>query len=227
MKKQFTFGMAPALAVALSSAASADLIYDNGDPDGDSGFSNIFNRDLGLDRRIADDFILVGGPGWLVNNVEMNYLWNTIGSGGATDFLIQFFADDANGGPGTVISEQVSSEFTETLTGNILFNRPEVIFSIDIAPVTLAADTNYWISIQPNGVENGFQLSSHSPFVNGDEAYVFYRDAGHTDWVSTGDFFDEPSDMSFRLNGEVVPAPGGLALLGFASLVGVRRRRGA
>ncbi|MEE9130977.1 MAG: hypothetical protein V3T84_13235, partial [Phycisphaerales bacterium] len=67
MKRQFAFVMATALAVALGSAASAGTIYDNGPPDGDSGLSMLFGGGFDASREIADDFVLKGGPGWLVD----------------------------------------------------------------------------------------------------------------------------------------------------------------
>ena len=235
MNKQLACVMASILAGAFSSAVPAGFIYDNGDPDGSNGLSNIFDGGIGFDRRVADDFTVGGGPGWLVDNVEMNYLWNTIGraegfmlAGGATNFRVTFYADDAGGGPGTIISDQVSSDFTETLTGNIFFDRPEVIFSVDINPIALAADTTYWVSIQPNGIENGFQLTSATGAgnLNGSEAYVRYADLGHSSFVPASDVFGEFYDVAFRLGTILpIPAPGALALLGLAGLFGVRRRR--
>ena len=226
MNKQFTFVTAPALAVALSSAASADLVYDNGGPDGVGGLSNIFDGGFDADRQVADDFILAGDPGWLIHNVEINYIWNTVGQGGASDFRVTFYADDAGGGPGTIVSDQVSTDFTETATGNVFFSRPEQIFSINIAPVALAADTTYWVASQPNGVENGFQLTANTNNTNGSEVWVLYPDLTGPDWVPGSSLFGGTMhDVTFRLNGEVVPAPGALALLGFASLVSIRRRR--
>ena len=208
MNKQLAFVMASTLAIAVNSAASADLIYDNGDPDEFNGYGNVFNKDLGLDRRVADDFVLTGGPGWIVDNVEMNIVWATLGvEGTATEFLVQFFADDAGGGPGTLISEQVSIDHTSTATGNLIYRRAEFIFSVNIAPVPLAADTNYWVSIQPNANDNVFQLTSHNPSVLQDEAYVFYPDFGQTEWTAGSVQFGMTADMSFRLIGEAVGEP--------------------
>ena len=226
MKKQLAFLMVPAFAVAISSTASADLLYDNGDPDGTNGYSNILTAGLNLDRRVADDFNLGAGPGWLVDNVEMNYVWGTVGvPGTATDFLVQFFLDDVGGGPGTMVSSQVSNSFTATATGNVFFSRAEFIFSVDIAPVAIAANTNYYLSIQPNGDDNGFQLTAHVPLENGADTYVNYVDLTGGLWSSAENQFGTASDMVFRVNGEAVPAPGALALLGLAGLAGVRRRR--
>ncbi len=227
MKKRIAYVIASTLAIVVNSTVSADLIYDNGDADGSNALSNIFSDADGLDRQVADDFILAGGPGWTINNVEMNYIW---GSGiwwGASDYRVTFYADDADGGPGTIISDQVSSDFTETLTGNIFFSSPEGISSINIVPVALAADTTYWVAIQPHGTSNGFQLTSAAGIdnINGNEAWVRYPDITGPDYVSSSEFFYEFYDVAFRLRGDAVPTPGALAMLGFAGLFGIRRRR--
>ena len=99
MKTKLAFVMAPALAVALGSgsAALADggLIYDNGSPDGDNGLSMLFDGGFGAMREIADDFVLKGGPGWLVNGHSFSYLWNDgSGLGLFGDFQMEIYADD-------------------------------------------------------------------------------------------------------------------------------------
>lgn len=234
MNKQLALVMAPILAGASSSAAPADLIYDNGPPDGSNGLSNIFDGGIGADRQVADDFRTPVGPGWIVDIVEMNYIWNTIGSAhgfmlasGATDFRVRFYKDDADGGPGQLISDQVSSDFTETPTGNTFFDRAEVIISVDIDGVSLQSNTTYWVSIQPNGIENGFQLTSAAGAgnLNGDQAWVRYLEFG-TFWQPSSTVFGEFYDVAFRLDHtQIIPALGALGLLGFVGLVGARRGR--
>ncbi len=225
MKKQLAFMIAPVIAVAISSSASADLIYDNDGPNGVNGYSNISTP--GIERKIADDFTIAGGAGWIANQVQMSYIWTSGTFDHASEFLVEFFADDAGGGPGTLLSAQVSSSFTETATGDFYFNRPEVLMLVDIAEVGLDADTNYWVSIQPTGTENGFQMTSHADAnIVGQEAYVNFEELGGT-WLpgSNPEVFGVAADVSFQIFGYEVPAPGALALLGFAGLVGVRRRR--
>ncbi|MEE9130975.1 MAG: hypothetical protein V3T84_13225 [Phycisphaerales bacterium] len=225
-KKQLAFVMAPALAVALGSAASAGTIYDNGLPDGVAFLSSFFGGDAS--REIADDFVLKCGPGWLVDGMAISYVWSDGGGLGLFgDFLVKFYADDAGGGPGTVISSQIVPLADEFLTGDTYDGRPEVRASVDIDPVALDADTTYWVQMTPFAPQNGFALSSHSE-QNGDivgsELYFRYPKFGFPDWTPGSQFFGEAHDYSFALQGEVIPAPGAMGLLGFAGLLGVRRR---
>ncbi len=229
MKKQLAFVMAPALAlaVALGSAASAGVIYDNGGPDGSAGLSNILG--VGINRLVADDFVLAGGPGWIVDGAQMSGVW--AGGGGlglATGFRVVIYADDAGGGPGTIISDQTVGVGSEVLTGEIFFGRPEIAFTVDLAPVGLAADTTYWVVIQTAGPDNFFQLSSAvPPDIIGSPIWASFGVEGDPDapYVPGIDIFGVDYDLSFQLVGEVIPAPGAMALLAFAGLVGARRRR--
>ena len=202
MKKQLALALASALAVGLSSAASADhLGFDNGPPDGVNGYSNILDGGFGLDRRVADDFNLGAGAGFIIDIVEMNIVWGDGGANHAVSFLVEFFKDDAGGGPGSLVSSQVSTDFTETATGNIFFSRPEQIHSVDISPVSLASNTNYWVSIQPLGNDNCFQLTTGNGATNGDECYVNYVDLTGGLWVTGTQQFGVASDVVFRVNG--------------------------
>ncbi|MEE9129569.1 MAG: hypothetical protein V3T84_06085 [Phycisphaerales bacterium] len=186
--------------------ASADLIYDNGGPDGVAGLGG------GEGFEIADDFVLKGGPGWLVDGMSISYIWGDgAGLGLAGDFLLEVYADDAGGGPGTIISSQVVGLDSESLTGAEFFGRPEIRMSIKFAPVELAADTTYWIAMTHlDAPQNGFFLSSHSE-QNGDivgsELYFRFPKFGFPDWTPGSQFFGEAHDYSFALQGEVIPAP--------------------
>ena len=232
MKKQLAFVMAPALAVALGSAASADTIYDNGPPNGSSGLSSLFGGGFDASREIADDFVLKGGPGWLVDGMAISYIWAD-GAGinhHFKDFLVEIYADDAGGGPGTVISSQVVPVADEFLTGNEFFGRPEIRVSIKFAPVALAADTTYWIEMIPlDAPQNGFVLTSGNndpdDTIIGNPVWIRFPKFGFPDWAPGDELFGHGHDISFALQGEAIPAPGAMALLGFAGILGLRRRR--
>ncbi|MCH7752604.1 MAG: hypothetical protein IH898_10680, partial [Planctomycetes bacterium] len=168
MKKQLALVMALAVAVAIGSATSAGTIYDNGPPDGSAGLSMLFGGGFDASREIADDFVLKGGPGWLVDGMAISYIWGDgAGLGLADTFLLEVFADDAGGGPGSIISSQVAPLSAESLTGATYFGRPELRMSIEFAPVELAADTTYWIAMTHlDAPQNGFILTSHNQDVD-------------------------------------------------------------
>jgi MYXO-CTERM domain-containing protein len=58
--------------------------------------------------------------------------------------------------------------------------------------------------------------------INLNECWLDYDDLGGFQPGSTQ--FGAPADLAFQITGEVVPAPGALALLGLAGLAGRRRR---
>ncbi|MEE9130971.1 MAG: PEP-CTERM sorting domain-containing protein [Phycisphaerales bacterium] len=233
MKKQLAFVMASGLAVALGSnvLADGDLIYDNDGPDGHSGLSSLFGGGFDAQREIADDFVLGAGPGWLLNGMTYSYIWGDgAGLGLAGDFLLEVFADDAGGGPGTILSSQVVGLAAESLTGAEFFGRPEIRMSIKFAPVTLAAETTYWIAMTHlDAPQNGFILTSHNQDVDnnvvGEGVYIRFPKFGFPDWAPGAGLFGDDHDLAFTLQGEVIPAPGAMALLGIAGLAGMRRRR--
>ena len=228
-RKQLACVMAPALAVALGSAASAGTIYDNGGPDGSGGLSMLFGGGFDAEREIADDFVIEGGPGWLVDGHSFSYIWGDgAGLGLFGDFLVEFYADDAGGGPGTVVNSQIVPLADEFLTGDFFAGRPIIRVSVDIAPVALDADTTYWVAVTPFAPQNGFVLTSHresNDDIIGSGIYIRFPKFGFPDWTLGAALFGEQHDISFALEGEVIPAPGALALLGFAGILGVRRRR--
>ncbi|MEE9131676.1 MAG: MYXO-CTERM sorting domain-containing protein, partial [Phycisphaerales bacterium] len=204
----------------------------NGPPDGDSGLSMLFGGGFDASREIADDFVLKGGPGWLVDGMAISYIWAD-GAGinhHFGDFLVEIYADDAGGGPGTVISSQVVPVADEFLTGNEFFGRPEIRVSTKFAPVALAADTTYWIEMIPlDAPQNGFVLTSGNndpdDTIIGNPVWIRFPKFGFPDWSPGSNLFGHGHDISFALQGEVIPAPGAMALLGVAGLAGMRRRR--
>lgn len=103
------------------------------------------------------------------------------------------------------------------------------VLTFDLTGVTLAAGT-YWIAAQ---LERDFDLGGQwywrtSTTMNG--AQAMWQNPGGSFGYGTGpigiDALGQSAwDMAFTLEGTVVPAPGAVALLGSAALVGRRRRR--
>ena len=70
------------------------------------------------------------------------------------------------------------------------------------------------------GPDNNFQMVRST--VTGSELWVNYADLG---FGPGSGIFGVPADAAFTLSGEVVPAPGALALLGLGGIAAIRRRR--
>ncbi|MDY7108591.1 MAG: hypothetical protein SYC29_08130 [Planctomycetota bacterium] len=224
MKLAFAF----VAALAVAPFASAELIFDNGGPDGTNGLSN-FQGDLSgtpYDRMVADDFVL--GGSYAIQQAVLSGVWYAGGGLGQTDSFRVAFIPDVGGAPdadmGNWIYDDVVALADEELTGSSYFSRPEVKYTVDLPDVNLGAGT-YWVSLQPQGtVDNFFHLTSAAGQgnLNGEQTYVSYPDLGAPMWTPGYDQFAEYYDVTFQLYG--VPAPGALALLGLAGLVSRRRR---
>ncbi|MEE9129002.1 MAG: hypothetical protein V3T84_03220, partial [Phycisphaerales bacterium] len=183
----------------------------NGPPDGDSGLSMLFGGGFDASREIADDFVLKGGPGWLVDGMAISYIWGAGINHHFGDFLVEIYADDVGGGPGTVVSSQIVPVADEFLTGDEYFGRPEIRVSTKFSPVELAADTTYWIEMIPlDAPQNGFVLTSGTEkdgTIDGSQVYIRFPKFGFPDWDTGDNLFGHGHDISFSLQGEVIPAP--------------------
>ena len=214
--------------LAFASFASADLIFDNGLPDGSNGLSNFQGTLSGTpyDRMLADDFVLGGNA--TLQQAVMSGVWYAGGGLGQTASLRVSFIPDVGGVPdanmGNWIYDGVIGLNNEVLTGAQYFGRPEVQYTVDLPDVGLGAGT-YWVSLQPQGtLDNFFHLTSATGQGNlfGQQVHLSYPDMGYPMWTPGYTVFVEYHDVNFQLYG--IPAPGALALLGLAGLVSRRRR---
>jgi hypothetical protein len=128
------------------------------------------------------------------------------------DVVVRFLAGPDLG------SSTVASASGVQVGGNLLF---------DLTGITLGAGT-YWISAQVvRPLEPGGQwFWSPSNTMNG--AQALWQNPGGafglgSDPISIQVLGPQRHDMAFTLEGTIVPAPGALALLGVAALVGRRR----
>jgi hypothetical protein len=217
-------------ALGLAPMALGDLLYDNGGPDGTNGVSNFQGTLSGTpyDRMIADDFVLVQYS--LLQGATMSGVWYGGGGLGQTaSFRVGIMVDTGSGpdpNPGSWIYDGVVPLVNEVLTGAYYFSRPEVQYTMDLPDIAVNGGETYWVTIQPQGtLDNFFQLTSAAGQGNiiGSQIYVSYPDLGSPMWTPGYPAqFADYYDVTFQLYG--VPAPGALALLGLAGLLGRRRR---
>lgn len=171
-------------------------------------------------QRIADDFVLGGASP--VNGVRWwgsseNYVFPDLTNFGS--FVVNIY-NDAGGIPGGSITGDMNigiANINITPTGNSnSAGGFEYEFEVKFNAVNLQGGVRYWLSIGGDAI---------AAF---DDAFIW--SSGAANGVIAADFFDGNGyqqftgfDTAFEIQG--IPTPGAAALLGFAGLAGLRRRR--
>ncbi len=200
----------------MASAAAADTLWDNGPPDGSTGYSNATVNVLGFRRTLLDDFTV--DQDFFLQGFHWQHIWNTFpaGSGSGMELL---FRSDAGGAPGEVVATANITSYSEVGSGVTYFSRPGAESWVSFDEIQLPGGT-YWFEATIVGPENNFWIILAPDPRLGSDCWVNYDDFGGLQ--PCRQIFDEPADLNFILTS--VPAPGGLALLGLAGLAGRRRR---
>ncbi len=200
--------------LALASVSQAGVIYDNGSPP-DNGELSTYLAETGAPgfaEEVADDFILASGMSTIRDIHWWGGYFNPIGPGLVDDFTITIYNDAAVAPiPGTVntVAHAVSVVRTPVTIGEFDL----YFYTALVDEIALAPDTRYWLGLSNN---SGFGWG----WAAGDGMGVLQQslDTGSGQWISGSD------SAAFYLTDDV-PAPGGLALVGVAGVLGARRRR--
>jgi hypothetical protein len=189
-----------------------------------------------LDREVADDFVVPAGPGWNITSIDSLWVpFNNTTAIPVTGGEIRFFQRTGTGGVGAQVGATINAASTVTSPGPVYFGRTarNINFNLGGGGVNLAPG-QYFVQVQVVVNDNWFWLTAGA--ITGSPAHV-QRGASAgagadatwpASWQATGPgnaIFPTASDQAFTLNGDVIPAPGALALLGLGGLVAGRRRR--
>jgi hypothetical protein len=213
--------LAIAVVAGMTAFASADpIIWDNGPGDGGTSLSSQLALDYPFDSQCADDFMFDVDS--LVTDVHWwGTWWNGAGSF-STDFNIYFYLTDPNTGypelDGSGNPAPIATYNFYGVPDNGL-NGAEYDVVLD-EPFAAEAGVHYWIGIQ---AEEGFYeygqwgwtATNTGPQLT--ECVQGFPLLGIPYWTDT-----DYGDLAYYLTG--IPAPGALALLGMAGLIGRRRR---
>ncbi len=136
--------LAAATLVLATGFAQADIIYDNGTPNESSGnFS-----DTGFPNLVVDDFILAPG-----SNVITDIHWFGLYAGGSVlpddNFTVSIFESTGGTPDGSALYEfNVGAAVNRSTSGYKLGGAIDIYsYEIDIAPITLSANTTYFLGI--------------------------------------------------------------------------------
>lgn len=193
-----------------------------------TGGANFVDQDFGdfpsYSTGVVDD-ISTGGNTWNLTSMTTYYTHNGTSWAGITSARLSLFSKSgATPGGGDF-------PFTTTVAVTMTDLGTSWAMTADLSAVVQAQGLNgdYWIGLTPaadfGAFGQEFHYFSNLP-VNGDGAAA--RNPGGsfgfgTDWITgNGGPF---GDMLMRIEGNVVPAPASLALVGLGGLVAGRRRR--
>lgn len=188
-------------------ALSKGVVYDNGMNYQGLGSSQD-DHCYDFDPIIADDFTLSGniqitGVRWIGG------YWNGPPYDGNFDWQVVFYTDFGDGNkPGAAVGTYffANADVNETFLDTNMFGSYNYSYQAILpTPLTLAAGTKYWISIQGmNDYPPQSGWAYHVSPILLHQAVFKSLYFGYPDWVDISTLFTYPGDMCFQLIGEEI-----------------------
>lgn len=245
---------AAVLLAAAAMPAGAAVLYDTTgmtdnqtyDSTNDTFIGGRFSNPGPLDGQLADDFS-IASP-YDITSVSADFVVSSLNQSPANGFLVEFFSDVGGAPSDTPAAAVLSSDFTASSFTTNVFN-PVVWngrrFTIDLSSdgVSLGAGT-WWLSVTPvDETDDGGRFGILRTGGVNTGSFVHVRDGGiaHangytgiygvTDWTplfdsgfGTGIQSFLAGDAALRVEGNLVPSPGAVAMVGVSALAWRRRR---
>ncbi|UCD75481.1 MAG: hypothetical protein JSV91_00905 [Phycisphaerales bacterium] len=204
--------------------ASADVLWDQSNVD--AAVNAIVDQEFGdfpdYSSYMVDD-VTVGGPGWNITKITVYFTDNPAWVGNHMGRLNIF--DNPGGFPAEPGN---SGEMVDVTIGYGAYGL-EVVANVDID----LAPGNYYIGLTPILDFGTYGQAFHQAAPIQGTNTLWQNPGGAfgygTDWtyayvLDSTFVWQDNYDMAILIEGTAVPAPGALALLGLAGLVGRRRR---
>jgi hypothetical protein len=195
--------------LAAAGAASGQVVFNNpwdanqSDAGGFSQPSQILAGEFDLTGNAA-----VSGASWRGTMFSADPL----DTGDTWNFDVIFYNDNGGVPGGSFATQSVVALVTDT--GVDISGERVYIFDASFAPVNMSGSTTYFFTALNTGATETFRWNMGT-----DTSYsAWFSTDGGGNWND----LDTRSPLNFSLS---VPAPGALALLGFAGIAATRRRR--
>jgi hypothetical protein len=180
------------------------LLWENDDPDGRNGLLGSFYN--GYDNLIIDDLEIVAKS--KAQGGHISLVWDSgAGTGNLDTLYMWFFEETGDCEPSMDEYAKVEvTDFTETLTGDYYFGRPEVEITVEFDDVELTAG-KWWIGFQPDSVgeDKGYLLTAEN---KGCQVMVDLPYSGVPRWTPGSQEWGDTYDLAWQLTGYSTGPPG-------------------
>jgi hypothetical protein len=182
-----------------------DVLWDNGEPDGRNGiaggmyngYSNIIIDDFELDS----DYVIQGG--------KVHFIWDNGYTSNTETVRMYFFEETGDCDPSEIEYPEegyfsIAAEFTEEITGDYYFGRPEVVVDFLLIEEVILGPGKWWVGIQPDGITEdiAYLLTAEGSgcSIFGDLPYW-----GYPRWSSGQSIWGENYDIAFEVHSRGIP----------------------
>jgi hypothetical protein len=188
----------PALEMVSSpTIGGRDLLWENGDPDGRDGKAGSVY--YGNENLIVDDLDLDAES--TAQGGHISLVWNSgSGTGNLDTLYMWFFEETGDCEPSLEEYEKVEvTDFTETLTGDYYFSRPEVEITVEFDDVDIPAGVS-WVGFQPDsiGEDIAYLLTAEN---KGCEVMADLPYWGVPRWTPGSQQWGDTYDLAWQLTG--------------------------
>jgi hypothetical protein len=196
----------PALhSVVSPTDRGGDLLWENGDPDGRNGLSGSVY--YGNENLIVDDCTI--DDGGVAYGGHISLVWNSGAGIGNLDTLYMYFFEDEPGEDCEPYQDEYAfvevTDFTERLTGDYYFGRPEVEITVEFEETQLA-EGHQWVGFMPDSVgeDIAYLLTAEN---KGCEVMADLPYWGVPRWTPGSHEWGDTYDLAWQLFGDVCSCP--------------------